>query len=44
VWRSVGILVLTLTGDLISEVIRFDAAVLSSFGLPRILPGAASGT
>jgi RNA polymerase sigma-70 factor (ECF subfamily) len=43
VWRSVGIIVLTLTGDLISEVIRFDAAVLSSFGLPRILPGAASG-
>ena len=40
----ISILVLTLTGDLISEVIRFDAAVLSSFGLPRILPGAASGT
>jgi len=26
----------------ISEVIRFDAAVLASFGLPRILPDAAS--
>jgi RNA polymerase sigma-70 factor (TIGR02960 family) len=43
VWRSVGIIVLTLTGDLISEVIRFDAAVLASFGLPRILPDAPPG-
>jgi len=43
VWRSVGIIVLTLTGDLISEVIRFDGAVLASFGLPRILPDAPPG-
>ncbi|SPM30820.1 RNA polymerase subunit sigma-70 [Mycobacterium terramassiliense] len=37
-WRPVGIIVLTVAGDLISEVIRFDVAVLASFGLPRILP------
>ncbi len=37
-WRPVGIIVLTVTGEHISEVIRFDAAVLASFGLPRILP------
>jgi RNA polymerase sigma-70 factor (TIGR02960 family) len=37
VWRSVGIIVLTLAGELISEVTRFDTAVLASFGLPRIL-------
>ncbi len=42
VWRSVGIIVLTLTGDLISEVIRFDSAVLASFGLALTLPDAAS--
>ena len=32
----------TLTGDLISEVIRFDSAVLASFGLALTLPDAAS--
>jgi RNA polymerase sigma-70 factor (TIGR02960 family) len=42
VWRSVGIVVLALAGDLVSQVIRFDAAVLGSFGLPRILPDTAS--
>jgi RNA polymerase sigma-70 factor (ECF subfamily) len=37
VWRSVGVLVLTLAGDLISEITRFDTSVLASFGLPRTL-------
>jgi len=36
--RTLGLMVLTLAGDLISEVIRFDASVLGSFGLPRSLP------
>ncbi|MCV7380773.1 RNA polymerase subunit sigma-70 [Mycobacterium alsense] len=44
VWRSVGIVVLTLAGDLVREVTRFDAAVLPSFGLSRILPRPAAGT
>jgi len=30
--------VLTLTEDLISEIVRFDTSVLASFGLPRVLP------
>ena len=32
-WGSVGIIVLTLTGDRFGEVIRFDAAVLASFSV-----------
>jgi RNA polymerase sigma-70 factor (TIGR02960 family) len=36
--RTLGVIVLTLSADLISEVIRFDASVLGSFGLPRNLP------
>ncbi len=38
IWRAVGVLVLTLADDLISEIIRFDTSVLASFGLPRVLP------
>jgi RNA polymerase sigma-70 factor (TIGR02960 family) len=38
VWRSIGVIVLTLAGDLVSTVVRFDNTVLESFGLPRILP------
>ena len=34
-----GLLVLTLTGDRISMITRFDTSVLPSFGLPRSLPG-----
>lgn len=38
VWRSAGLIVIAVAGDGVSEVIRFDTAVLASFGLPRILP------
>jgi RNA polymerase sigma-70 factor (TIGR02960 family) len=34
-----GLLVLTLTGDRISMITRFDPGVLPRFGLPRSLPG-----
>ncbi len=37
--HAVGLLVLTLTGDRISALVRFDSDVLPSFGLPRSLPG-----
>jgi RNA polymerase sigma-70 factor (ECF subfamily) len=32
-------LVLTLAGDQISAITRFDNSVLARFGLPRKLPG-----
>jgi RNA polymerase sigma-70 factor (ECF subfamily) len=34
-----GLVVLTLSGDRISAVTRFDTSVFPSFGLPRSLPG-----
>ena len=34
-----GLIVLTLAGDQISTITRFDASVLLRFGLPRSLPG-----
>ena len=34
-----GLLVLTLAGDRISMITRFDPSVLPRFGLPRSLPG-----
>ena len=37
--HAVGLLVLTLAGDRISALVRFDRDVLPSFGLPRSLPG-----
>jgi RNA polymerase sigma-70 factor (TIGR02960 family) len=37
--RGVGLLVLTLTGDRICAITRFDNNALSWFGLPRSLPG-----
>jgi RNA polymerase sigma-70 factor (TIGR02960 family) len=37
--HGAGLLVLTLTGDQISAMTRFDNNVLSWFGLPRSLPG-----
>jgi RNA polymerase sigma-70 factor (ECF subfamily) len=37
--HGTGLLVLTLTGDRISALTRFDNSVLPSFGLPRSLPG-----
>ena len=36
--HGVGLLVLTLAGDRICAITRFDTSVLASFGLPRILP------
>jgi hypothetical protein len=34
-----GLLVLTLAGDQICAITRFDSSVLAHFGLPRKLPG-----
>ena len=36
--HGAGLLVLTLAGDRICAITRFDTSVLASFGLPRILP------
>jgi RNA polymerase sigma-70 factor (ECF subfamily) len=36
--HSVGLLVLTLAGDRISAITRFETSLLSQFGLPRTLP------
>ena len=37
--HGTGLYVLTLTGDRISAITRFDTSVLPWFGLPRALPG-----
>ena len=37
--HGTGLLVLTLTGDRICAITRFDSSVLPWFGLPRSLPG-----
>jgi RNA polymerase sigma-70 factor (ECF subfamily) len=37
--HSAGLLVLTLTGDRIGAITRFDNSTLPPFGLPRSLPG-----
>ena len=39
VFHAMGLLVLTLTGDQVSAITRFDNSVLPRFGLPRKLPG-----
>ena len=36
--HGTGLIVLTLTGDRICAMTRFDSSVLPSFGLPRSLP------
>ncbi|MFI5613739.1 sigma-70 family RNA polymerase sigma factor [Amycolatopsis sp. NPDC051903] len=36
--HGIGLVVLTLAGDRISAITRFDSGVLPSFGLPRSLP------
>ncbi len=36
--HGIGLLVLTLAGDRICAMTRFDTSVLTYFGLPRILP------
>ena len=41
--HGTGLLVLTLTGDRISSVTRFDTSVLPWFGLPRSLPSRVGG-
>jgi RNA polymerase sigma-70 factor (ECF subfamily) len=38
VMHAVGLLVLTLAGDRISAITRFENSVLTYFGLPRTLP------
>jgi RNA polymerase sigma-70 factor (ECF subfamily) len=37
--HGIGLFVLTLSGDRICAITRFDNSVLSWFGLPRSLPG-----
>jgi RNA polymerase sigma-70 factor (ECF subfamily) len=37
VWHANGLVVFTLRGDLVSEIIRFDNSVLDRFGFPRTL-------
>ena len=37
--QGTGLMVLTLTGDRVSAITRFDESVLPSFGLPQSLPG-----
>jgi RNA polymerase sigma-70 factor (ECF subfamily) len=38
VLRAVGLLVLTLAGDQVSAITRFEANVLSAFDLPAVMP------
>jgi RNA polymerase sigma-70 factor (TIGR02960 family) len=38
VWHANGLLVLTLAGEQVSMITRFDNSVISRFGLPRSLP------
>ena len=37
--HAMGLLVMTVSGDRVTEITRFDNTVLASFGLPRSLPG-----
>ena len=37
--HAMGLLVMTLSGEHVTEITRFDNTVLPSFGLPRTLPG-----
>jgi RNA polymerase sigma-70 factor (ECF subfamily) len=39
VLHTLGLLVVTLAGNRIRAITRFDASVLARFGLPRTLPG-----
>jgi len=38
VYRALGLLVVTLAGNRISAITRFDTSVFFQFGLPRTLP------
>jgi RNA polymerase sigma-70 factor (TIGR02960 family) len=37
--HAMGLLVMTVSGERVTEITRFDNSVLASFGLPRALPG-----
>ena len=37
--RIFGLFVVTLEGDRVSAITRFDNSVIAQFGLPRSLPG-----
>jgi hypothetical protein len=39
VLHAIGLLVLSLSGDRIIMITRFDSSVLARFGLPRSRPG-----
>jgi SnoaL-like domain len=41
--HATGLDVVTLTGDRVGALTRFDVSVLASFGLPRSLPGRSAG-
>jgi RNA polymerase sigma-70 factor (TIGR02960 family) len=36
-WRAIGLVVVVIAGDRITELTRFEVGVMGSFGLPRIL-------
>jgi RNA polymerase sigma-70 factor (ECF subfamily) len=40
VYRANGVIVLTLSGNAISAITRFDNSVLGGLGLPRTIPNA----
>jgi RNA polymerase sigma-70 factor (ECF subfamily) len=40
VYRALGLLVVTLAGDRVSGITRFETTVFPQFGLPRTIPGA----
>lgn len=44
VWRASGLLVITVNGDRIAGLTRFESATLRPFGLPRILADDDYGT
>ena len=37
-WRGIGLVVVVFSGEKITELTRFEAGVMASFGLPRTLP------
>lgn len=41
-WRATGLVVVVISGDRITELTRFEAGVMASFGLPRIMSRPAS--
>jgi RNA polymerase sigma-70 factor (TIGR02960 family) len=41
VWHCVGLFVMTLAGESVHEIIRFESGLVAYFGLPRTLPAGA---